>query len=441
MNYITPNKPIYNSELPSWSAGQQMIQNQNTGVWYRITPSVNLIKQNATNVPQAWDQSQRDELDIQNFVNNLIGESGEKTQGYYVSNGDGTYSLYKIGSKYEPDPYYMPKIKTPIQGLKTDQISLEKYQPRLIDTSTTSTTNAVPKLVKKPGVDQMEYGDQEQIKSRYADFTLADADELFASAKPRYSEVRFIEPENSYSGYNTVKETFEFRPSNFPMINLQIVDPNVSFSNATKVQFKNGFLSPFNNKSYSYAIGNNKNIFTKLDIYDPETKKTTSYNISPDNPLYKRFKFSEQDPGNWLDAETYYGIVKNLNTPGYFGSVYAPGRQISDKASYVSKAGYPVYDIFNKRSEIDPDSDFTKNSVTYKKPESEKSWYEIIYPKFDNAMGRVVKVVTPDVIKHTEYIPGGKNKSKSKKTNVEGDEIVITNHKFGGTLNYFNYIK
>lgn len=387
---------------------------------------------------------------VYNFYTNEDGSIswGDKT-GYVVTGSDGKqYVDFEVDSNLSARPelktYQRFQLGSTTQKPQTHVIEQTAVQeiinPTLQKVSTPVRSKPKTKI-QLNRINPVEYNNAEGIKSRYSDFTLANANELFASAKPRYSEVSFIAPENSYSGHNTVKETFEFRPSNYPMIKLGVVDPDVSFSNTTKVQFKNGFLSPFNNKSYSYAIGNNKNIFTRLDIYDPETKKTTSYNISPDNPLYKRFKFSEQDPGNWLDAETYYNIVKNLNTPGYFGSVYAPGRQISNKASYVSKAGYPVYDILNKGSEIDPDSDFTKNSFTYKKPDSEKSWYETIYPKFDNTMGRIVGFITPDVIKHTEYIPGGKNNSKEKKTNVEGDEITIRAHKCGGTLNYLNYFK
>lgn len=351
-----------------------------------------------------------------------------------------TYQRFEVGELAK-----RPVVQEPVKT--QSQINTEVQQPENVENpSPASTVRSKQKITpqdSKPIVKQtvpQNLSQKEEVKiSPYADFDLNKAKELFASRRPQYNFSRAIPPENSYSGNHTVYESFSFLPKeNFPAIELDVIDPNVSTFDGTKTDLKNGFLSPFNNKKYSYGIGNHKNILTNLRIYDPKIGEWRNYNISPDSELYKQFKFSENDPGNWLNAETYYNIVKNINNPSYFGEQYKPYRKI-DKSKQLSKAGYPLR--VNPYSQIDPNSDFYKNAGTYAKPESQKSWTELIYPKLDKGFGKIIGYITPEKIKRTTSIPGGRDNSSKRESNTQGDEIILPVRGNGGNLNYLNYIK
>lgn len=351
-----------------------------------------------------------------------------------------TYQRFEVGETAK-----RPVVQEPVKV--QPEINTEVQQPEKVENpSPASTVRSKQKSTSqgsKPIVKQhipQTLPQQEEVEiSPYADFDLNKAKELFASARPYYNYASIIPSENSYSGNLTIREHFSFMPDrNFPNIELEVLDPNVSTFDGTKTDLKNGFLSPFNNKKYSYGIGNHKNILTHLKIYDPKTGEQRNYNISPDSELYKQFKFSENDPGNWLNAETYYNIVKNLNNPSYFGEEYNPYRGI-DKSKQLSKAGYPLR--VSPHSQIDPNSDFYKNAGTYAKPESQKSWTELIYPKLDKGFGKIIGYITPEKIKRTTYIPGGRDNSSKRESNTQGDEIILPVRGNGGNLNYLNYIK
>lgn len=356
-----------------------------------------------------------------------------------VRNSDGSFNYYMV-PEFAVEGVYVDQPKSvvePIPDLATQSnqavVEPQRQPVQQQPTQKPATPKSTP-VVKQPVPQNLSQKEEVKI-SPYADFDLNKAKELFASSRPQYNFSREIPPENSYSGNHTVHESFSFLPKgNFPVIELQVIDPNVSTFDGTKTDLKNGFLSPFNNKRYSYGIGNHKNILTNLRIYDPKTGEQRNYNISQDSELYKQFKFSENDPGNWLNAETYYNIVKNINNPSYFGEQYKPYRKI-DKSKQLSKAGYPLR--VNPYSQIDPNSDFYKNAGTYAKPESQKSWTELIYPKLDKGFGKIIGYITPEKIKKTTYIPGGRDNSSKRESNTQGDEIILPVHGNGGQLKYY----